>query len=241
MSSRLQKSARKLWKRLINRLAGGRRILVIGDSHGGVFEYCFDHDLLAPHLVNCEIVAGATAYGLNNDQSATGAWQKFAAALDRFSCFDVVVIVLGECDCSYALWKKAESLQLPPTELIPRSLQGVKRLLARVEQNQAVRRIVLAGASLPSIEDGMLAMQENLLRREIAATQKERTGLVLEFNRRLAALAAELGVGYFDLTGQTMSLQTGLLDRRYAAGGDDHHLSHPASGPLWAEALRGVL
>lgn len=241
MSSRLQKSARKLWKRLINRLAGGRRILVIGDSHGGVFEYCFDHDLLTPHLVNCEIVAGATAYGLNNDQSATGAWQKFTAALERFSRFDVVVIVLGECDCSYALWKKAESLHLPPAELIPRSLQGIRRLVARVGQNQAVRRIVLVGASLPSIEDGMLAVQENLLRREIAATQKERTALVLEFNRRLAELAAELNVGYFDLTGQTMNLQTGLLDRRYAAGGDDHHLSHPASGALWAETLRGVL
>ncbi len=241
MSGRLRKSARKLWKRLINRLAGGRRILVIGDSHGGVFEYCFDHDLLAPHLVNCEIVAGATAYGLNNDQSATGAWQKFTVALDRFSRFDVVVIVLGECDCSYALWKKAESLHLPPVELIPRSLQGIRRLIDRVKKNQAVRRIVLAGASLPSIEDGMAAVQENLLRREIAASQKERTELVLEFNRRLVALADELGVAYFDLTAETMNTESGLLDRRYVAGADDHHLSHPGSGLLWAKALRGVL
>lgn len=241
MSGRLRKSARKLWKRRINRLTGGRRILVIGDSHGGVFEYCFDHDLLAPHLVNCEIVAGATAYGLNNDRSATGAWQKFAAALERFSRFDVVVIVLGECDCSYALWKKSETMQVPPADLIPRSLQGIRRLVGRVAKSPFVHRIVLVGASLPSIEDGVAATQENPLRREIAASQKDRTDLVVEFNRRLAALAAELGVGYFDLTEQTMNPQSRLLDRRYAAGIDDHHLSHAFTADLWAAALREKL
>jgi len=215
--------------------------LVIGDSHGGIFEYCFDQGLLFPHLLNCEIVAGATAYGLNNDQATTGAWQKFSVALERFSRFDVVVIVLGECDCSYALWKKAESSSTTPTEWIAHSLQGISRLVAKVSDNPCVRRIILVGACLPSIEDCMASSQENILRREITATQWERTNLVLEYNRRLAKLAEALGVKYFDLTNETVDEHTGLLSRCYAAGPDDHHLSHLTSGSLWAKALRGVL
>lgn len=241
MAIHLRKSASKFWRRVVNRLAKGRRILVIGDSHGGIFEYCFDRGLLSPHWLNCEIVAGATAYGLNNDHAATGAWHKFSAALERFSRFDVVVIVLGECDCSYALWKKAESCSIVPTKLIAHSLRGISRLVAKISSSPCVRRIILVGACLPSIEDRMASSQENVLRREIAATQRERTNLVLEYNRRLAGLAEELGVKYFDLTDETMDKQTGLLSRSYAAGPDDHHLSHSASGLLWTKALQGVL
>jgi hypothetical protein len=235
---RFRKSAVKFSRRVLNRLRGGRRILVLGDSHCGVFEYGFDHGLLDPHWLNCEIVGGATAYGLNNDQSATGAWQKYVAALKRYPRFDFVVIVLGECDCSYALWKKAEKLQVLPSVLIEHSMQGIRRLVALVKNRRQVRNIILVGSILPTIEDAMAKAQAIVVRREVAATQQERTRLVLDYNLALSQLAREMGVGYFDLTAQTIDQQTGLLDRRFSAAPDDHHVSHPATGLLWATALR---
>jgi hypothetical protein len=243
MLRRYVKSIKKAVRRLQNRLFAGRKILVLGDSHCGIFEYCFDQGLLVPHLVNCEIVAGATAYGLNNDVSQTGAWQKFERALRRFAHFDVVVLMLGECDCSFALPKKAERLNVSPESLIDQSLAGLRRLVVKVRGDTAApgRRIILVGAILPTIDDGAAASQENVLRREIRTSQAERTRLVLSFNEKLRQLADDMQVGYFDLTAQTMNPETGLVDRRYVASAEDHHLSHPASAPLWARGLLNCL
>lgn len=240
---RYRKSLKKAWRRLQKRLRGGRNILVLGDSHCGVFEYCFDRGLLAPHWLNCEIVAGATAWGLNNDHSATQAWQKFDHALQRFADCDVVVIMLGECDCSFALWKKAECLDVPPEILLDYALGGIRRLVQRVHEDSPARprKIILVGAILPTVNDGAVSTQENLLRRTVNALQVERTRLVLSYNEKLCQLAESLGVAYFDLSLQTMDPERRLVDERFVACPEDHHLSHPASGPLWAASLLSQL
>ena len=157
---RYKKSMKKVWRRLQACLCHGKRILVLGDSHCGVFEYSFDHGYLAPHLVNCEIVAGATAYGLNSDSSVTQSWQKFDRALQRFANFEVVVIMLGECDCSFALWKKAERLRVSPESMIEHSLMGIQRLLTRIQNDpsHSGKTIVLAGAILPTIADSAVCL-----------------------------------------------------------------------------------
>lgn len=240
--ARYRKSMKKAWRRLQNRILGGRRILVLGDSHCGVFEYCFDQGFLAPHLLNCEIVPGGTAYGMMNDHSETMAWQRFNKAMSRYTDFDVVVIMLGECDCSYALWKKSEQCGMPPAMLLERCISGVDRLVkqAKLLANGS-RKIIVVGAILPTIADDSIATQENPLRRSIAATQMERTQLVLAYNRRLAAYAATERLDYFDMTEQTISPATGLVDHRYLALAEDHHLSHSATGRMWAEQLKVVL
>lgn len=240
---RYGKSLKKAWRRLQKRWLGGRSILVLGDSHCGVFEYCFDHGLLAPHWLNCEIVAGATAWGLNNDHSATRAWQKFDHALRRFADCDVVVIMLGECDCSFALWKKAERLNVPPETLVDHSLAGIRRLVERVRQDESAvpRRIILVGAILPTVDDTAQTTQENILRRAVNASQAERTRLVLAYNERLGQLAESLGVAYFDLSIQTLDPESGLVDGRFVACAEDHHLSHPSSAQLWSASLLSKL
>lgn len=240
---RYRKSFKKFWRRLQTRFLGGRSILVLGDSHCGAFEYCFDQGLLAPHWLNCEIAGGATAYGLNNDLSVTQAWQKFDHALQRFASFDVVVIMLGECDCSFALWKKAERLNVPPETLLDHSLAGIHRLVRRVREDSMARpkKIVLVGAILPTIDDESAPTQGNMMRRTVSASQAERTRLVLAYNEKLVQLADTLGVAYFDLSIQTMDPRSGLIDGRFVASADDHHLSNPASAPLYSANLLNIL
>jgi hypothetical protein len=240
---RYRKSLKKIWRRVENRFFGGKRILVLGDSHCGVFEYSFDHGFLAPHLLNCEIVAGATAYGLNGEHSVTQAWQKFDGALLRFNNADTIVIVLGECDCSFALWARGLRLEVAPATLIGDSLAGLRRLLGRIKDDPRLvgKQVILIGAILPTVADDSLAIQENILRRSIGASQLERTRLVLEYNDRLSQMATELGLTYFDLTEQTRNSETGMVDARFVARPDDHHLSHSASGPLWSKRLLELL
>lgn len=79
------------------------------------------------------------------------------------------------------------------------------------------------------------------MRRSVVASQKARTQLVLRYNDSLRTLAAELGVGYFDFTRETMNPESGLVDGRFLASPEDHHLSYEASAVLWATGLRKVL
>lgn len=241
--AKYRKSLHKIVRRVRCRLQGGHRILVLGDSHAGVFEYMFDRDLLLPHLVNCDLVGGATAYGLNNDRSATGAFAVFLRALRRYAAYDVVVIMLGEVDCSFALLKKAERQGVSPESLIEQSLSGLRRLVfaARDERASPVRRVILAGSILPTVDDQSAPRQVNELRREVRVSQAERTRLVLRFNEEVRKMAEELGVRYIDLTAHTLHPATGLVDHRCIDSPQDHHLAHAASAPLWARELLKIL
>lgn len=240
---RYRKSLKKFKQRLQNRLRGGRRILVLGDSHCAVFEYCFDHGLLAPHWLNAEIVGGATAGGLNNDHSTSGAWQKFGHSLRRYADYDVIVLMLGECDCSYALWKKGERDGVPPAALLDHSLAGVARLInhIRAARPSGIHRIILVGAILPTVDDAHAAAQENLLRREIAASQAVRTGLVMAYNLALKQLADASDLAYFDVTAPTLDGETGLIHQRFIDRPDDHHVSAAATAPFWSSSLMKLL
>lgn len=240
--NKYKKSLLKTYRRLRCAVLGGHRILVLADSHAGVFEYAFDHNLLAPHLLNCEIVAGATAGGLNNDYSVTAAFAKFQAALRRFATYDVVVIMLGEVDCSFALWHRAEQRGETAFEQIPRAIQGIERLLDWGMQQHAQCHFVLAGGILPTIRDDQIDQQEHELRRSVRATQRERSDLVRAFNQALADLATRRGLPYIDITAQTIDPERGVLrDEFLVQEMVDHHQSQAMTAAFWVDALKRVL
>jgi hypothetical protein len=239
--AKLRKSARKQGARLACRLMGGRKILGLCDSHGGVLEYIHDHGLLRPHLINCEIVGGATAYGLNNDASITQAFNKFARTVGRFADYDTVLVMLGEVDCCVSMWNRAERRQEPVFEQIGPALAGIQRLVDWLRA-QGKRDIVILGSILPTVADDERGLQLDAMRRAIGAGQRQRTELVLEFNARLRELAQRNGLPYIDVTAETVDRASGLVDPAYLIGGTvDHHLSQEKSAPLWAAQLRRVL
>jgi hypothetical protein len=239
--ARLRKSARKQRARLACRLMGGRKILGLCDSHGGVLEYIHDRGLLRPHLINCEIVGGATAYGLSNDESITQAFRKFTHAVARFADYDTMVIMLGEVDCCVAMWNRAERRQEPVFEQIAPALHGIQRLVDWLRA-QGKRDIVILGSILPTVADGERALQLDAMRRAIGAGQRQRTELVLAFNEQLRQLAQRNGLPYLDVTEETLNRATGLVDPAFLIDGAvDHHLSQEKSAPLWAAKLRAVL
>lgn len=235
------KSAAKAFRRVRRACLGGRRILILGDSHAGVFEYIFDRDLLAPHIVNCEIVGGATACGLNNDRSLTGAFAIYQRSLQRFADFDVVVLMLGEVDCSFAFWNRAQHRGESVFEQIPRAIQGIERLLDWASCRNGRLRFVLAGSILPTVKDDQVDQQYEV-RRSVRATQSERTALVLAYNDALRALATQRSLPYIDITAPTRDPDTGLVrDEFLVRDAVDIHQSQPATAGLWVRELRDVL
>jgi hypothetical protein len=235
------KSAAKAFRRVRRACLGGHRILILGDSHAGVFEYIFDRDLLAPHVVNCEIVGGATACGLNNDRSLTGAFTIYQRSLQRFADFDVVVVMLGEVDCSFALWNRARHRGESVLEQIPRAIQGIERLLDWGSSQNGRLRFVLAGSILPTVKDDQIDQQYEA-RRSLRVPQSERTALVLAYNEALNGLATRRGLSYIDITAATRDPVSGLVrDDFLVRDAVDIHQSQPATAGLWVREIRGVL
>lgn len=239
---KLHNSLRKRWRKLRCVLQGGKKILFIGDSHLGVFEYIFDHQLLTPHFINCDVVGGATAYGVLNNHSITKSFVRFTHALQRFQHSDLVVIMLGEVDCCYLLWKKANGKPESAMALLPKCMEGIQRVINKTNELIPNAEIVLAGAVLPTIKDEQYLSQESVMRREITATQRERTELVLAFNAELHALAKSNECHYLDITAATLDQNTGLLNDDFLLDElIDHHQSQAKTANLWVRELRQLI
>ncbi len=212
-------------------------MLILCDSHGGVFEYIHDNALLSPHYINCEVVGGATAYGLNNDQSSTRSFLKFSQAIKRYPTFDVIGIMLGEVDCSVTLWAVAQKRGVAAAELIPQAMRGYQRLIDYLQSN-GKSRIVLFGSILPTVSDEQQPFQFEPLRRNAGADQRQRTALVLAFNQQLQVLAKGAGLDYLDITQETLDEKTGLVNQAFVIRDRiDHHQSQAMTAPFWCAKL----
>lgn len=234
---KLLKSARKRLAKLKCRIYGGKRILILSDSHGGVFEYIHDNELLSPHYINCEIVGGATAYGLGNDQSSTRSFFKFSQAIERYPTFDVIGIMLGEVDCSVTLWAVAQKRGVAVAELLPQAIRGYQRLIDYL-QSKGKSRIVLFGSILPTVSDEQQMFQLEPLRRSASADQRQRTALALAFNQKLQGLAKNAGLDYLDITKETLDEKTGLVNQAFVIRDRiDHHQSQAMTAPFWCAKL----
>ena len=123
------KSLKKRFKEYFCFIKNGKKILVLSDSHGGVFEYIHDNNLLLPNYINAEIIGGATAYGLSNERSTTNSFNRFISALKKFKNYDIILVQLGEVDCAFVLWYKAQKLNKKPEEMISYSLKGYEKFI----------------------------------------------------------------------------------------------------------------
>lgn len=221
-------------------LKKGKKILVISDSHGGVFEYIHDNNLLFPHYINAEIVGGATAYGLTKENSITNSFKRFINAVRKYKNFDIVLIQLGEVDCSFILWDKAKKLNKEPFEIISYSLMGYEKLLNELKNLD--KKIIITGAILPTLKDHEKADKSAGLRNTIAVTQIERTNLILEYNEQLKILAKKYNIEYIDISEKTINKSTNLIDEKYVRQSEiDHHQCFKNTSLLWVYELKKKL
>lgn len=234
------KSLKKRGQKFKRFLFNGKNILILSDSHGGVFEYIHDNHLLAPHYINAEIIGGATAYGLSKETSSTNAFEKFIQGIKRFRNYTTILIQLGEVDCSFILWKKAEAKNKTPEEMIQYSINGYEKLINKLTELK--KAIIISGAILPTLKDNEKAGETAQLRNTINATQKERTNLILQFNLELQKLAKKHNLIYIDITDETLDKDTQVIATQYVRKDKiDHHQSFQATAPIWVKKLYEVL
>jgi len=213
-------------------------VLTLGDSHGAVFR----HPLFSARFPDVSwesvVVPGATASGLENpNDSRTQAYPTFRRALDATPARRVIV-TLGEVDTGFVIWYRAAKYRESVFAMLDRAVAAYTGFLTAVSADFDV---LCVSAALPTIPDDVSWGDVANQRREVRASQRARTALTLEFNRRVRDAALTRGVSCLLL--DAASLGPDGLVRSDLLNPDprDHHYAPERYAALIAESIEPFL
>ncbi|SFI48637.1 hypothetical protein [Albimonas pacifica] len=220
---------------------GNMPIHVLGDSHAVYLKAAAEGRLLGRRRASFCIVPGATAAGMRNPRSLTDALGRFRASLAWTGPRTLHVIQLGEVDCGFVIWVRARRLGESIRAQLDASLDAYAGFV-REAQRMGRRRIVITAATLPTIRDDAPPGAVAHARREATASLAERTALTFDYNDRLEAMAAALGVDWADATPDLLDPVSGCVAARFRNPDPaDHHLALAPAAEVWADRLRPAL
>jgi len=215
--------------------------LCLGDSHTFAFKYTSEHYLWLHTLFNMKIVRGATAFGLANPNSKTDALNIFSNYLSSLQENKVdILMYLGEVDCGFVIWYRAEKYNMGIDEQFELSLNNYKTFIEQFVSEKA-RNIIICSAPLPTILDGQTWGEVANLRREVKATLRERTDLTLRYNNALREISKQNGYQFLDLEQITLDAETRLVKQEFRNTNPlDHHLNYEKLSPHIRKALKNL-
>lgn len=206
----------------LQRALAKQRVLVIGDSHAKIFRHwSFLLGMPAVHFQVCA-VGGATASGLANPHSRTQAYNRFEAALASHP-HDRLLVQLGEVDTGFVIWYRAAKYQAGVEEMLDLAVQTYTEFLSRLGDPG---RLLVLSAPLPTIADDNAWGEVADLRKEVTASQQQRTELTLRFNARVAAFCRERGITHVNLDGDALG-EDGVVRRDLLHPDRNDHHYHP--------------
>lgn len=212
-------------------------VLFLGDSHVKYFKHAAEHHLFAPRRMEAREVGGATAVGMRNPNAMTNAIGKFRDFMKGRDTRSIVVLQLGEVDCGYVIWYRAQKYD----DSIESQLEAsIATYFAYVDELRSAgfTRIVVTGATLPTITDSDQTGEVVVKRSGIAATQRERTDLTFRYNARLRDEAGRRGLCYTDVTDDVLDPATNLVRSAFRnRTPTDHHMNYPLAAAVWGARL----
>jgi hypothetical protein len=211
-----------------------------GDSHALVFEDIRRRGAPAGIWLDVTIVSGATALGLANPLSQTKALPRFQKVIDRLDLDRPLVFMLGEVDCGFLIWYRAQKFGVSPDAEMKRSLDNYTDFLDGLLA-AGRRRLIVAAAPPPTIVDGQDWGEIAHLRRSIRASQRDRTLMTVAYNDALSDWARLNKCEFLDYTSDVLDPQSMLVSDRYRNEDPlDHHLARGPFAELMTEYLKSA-
>ena len=214
-----------------------REVLVLGDSHADVFNH-FIFFLRFPFLFfNAKIVQGATASGLENPHSKTQAYQEFSAVLKKYNG-KKVILLLGEVDTGFVIWYRAKKYGENVSKMAKLTQDVYKHFIDEIHKKFD---LIVISSPLPTIKDGAAWGAVANARKEVTATQQERTRLTVEFNRSIQGHCEYRNIHYINLDQESLG-ENGLV--RVTLMNKDplnHHYNQTVYAKMLAERLSAIL
>jgi hypothetical protein len=202
------------------RARSAQHVVVLGDSHSKVF----DGWRLPGWWFDVVTVGGATASGIRNPNSATEALSLFRKRLLRSKPWQSVLMMLGEVDCGYIIFRRASkdhiSLESSLYETVRRYEDFIRHEVAPDHP------VLVMSAPLPTLPDDSSSWGDVAQRRaDVQVSQLDRTHMTVRFNHLLGEVCAREGWRFVDSTTDQIDSTTGLVREDLVRhGSGDHHL-----------------
>ena len=215
--------------------------LLLGDNHIGYLARAMQiAGFLGWQYQVCE-VSGATAIGMRNPNIAVNAFSLYRNFLQDKSRQATVILQLGEVDCGFVMWYRAQRHNEPVADQMRASAAAYLGFLHEIRYMGFID-IVITGATLPSIQDNHDWGDSSDKRRDVTASLLERTKLTVEYNKALQIHARELGLRYLEVSSELIDQATKTVQPRFlSANPNDPQLDCSALGAIWAEKLRALV
>jgi len=209
-------------------------VLVLGDSHVMVFlDRKFKQHFPSKYF-HVECVQGATASGLENPNSKTQAYPLFKKALDRFNREDVVVM-LGEVDTGFVIWYRSQKYNQSIEQAFEKAVETYASLLGEISKEY---NLICISTPLPTIEDGNDWGDIANLRKEVTASQNERTDLTLRFNQEIERHCHELKARYVSLDTESLGVNGIVSKKLLSLNSADHHYNKDVYADMIIDGLK---
>lgn len=208
--------------RLLLKTSRKKRLLVMGDSHTAVFkEPLFRDHFSSQYRCYVETVGGATISGLTNPNSKTNAQALFAEAFRQIQP-DVLITQIGEVDTGFVIWYRAQKYSTPVAKMLDACIQNYQTFLSKCYGKD---KTIIISAPLPTIKDNQEWGEIANLRKEVTASQAQRTELTIEFNSRVQAMAEDLGFHHVNLDDESSGDDGLVAESLLNDDPNDHHYS----------------
>jgi hypothetical protein len=227
--------------RILARVGGRTRCVCLGDSHIRIFSHIQQRELLERIWFDVVRVRGATALGIVNPNSQTSALGVFRARLARTPRWQQLLFMLGEVDCGFVIWYRAEQRHAGVDEQLNDTIDNYLSFLRSVRAD-GFQRIAVISAPLPTIADGQTWGEIANLRQAVRASQLQRTALTLRYNELLGERCVAEGIQFVDATSRQLDPTTGLVRQEYLNSNPlNHHLDADLYAQLIVDGVRPVL
>lgn len=212
-------------------------VLVLGDSHAKVFRDEYIGKYFPNHIFNVVLVGGATASGLENPNSVTGANSIFLDAIEK-SRANKIIFLLGEVDTGFVIWYRQKKYGTSVEDMTDKAVSSYMKLIHKAASNH---RPIVISAPLPTIEDGNDWGEIANFRREVTATQYERTQLTIKFNKKVAELCKCFGYDYIDLDDESLGDKGLVKMELLSMDKNDHHYNYEVYAELVSRQINKLL
>ena len=212
-------------------------ILVLGDSHACIFRHKRIRRSLPRFFFNVTNVGGATASGLANPNSRSQAYQIFRDALKTTKA-KIVIVMLGEVDTGFVIWYRAKKYNEAVSVVMQAAIKTYTGFLSEIKASSI--QVICVSTPLPTIKDGNDWGEIANARKEISATQVERTALTLAFNQQIEVFCQLEGISFINLDKRSLGENGTVNPSLLNSNPNNHHYEPQAYAALLVGPLRDV-
>lgn len=214
------------WKRISSVIFSSfkKRKYVFGDSHTEVFTY-LNSKIKHKFYYDITWVGGATAVGMRNPNSKTNSLKIFKDKIETIEDKNAgLVFQLGEVDTGFVIWYRAQKYNEPTNTQLEQSVDAYFEFIDYVI-GKGFENLTVVSAPLPTILDNQDWGEIANLRKEVSASQLERTLLTLDYNNRLQRNCNERGLEFLNCDDYLLDSDSGLIKSVFRnKDKNNHHL-----------------